>query len=486
MESKGKWLFALVLIGLILVTTLTNFYGSTDVFDYGDTAKFFAGEYDAKIRTSHSYLYGLIHAPFVEAFDSFFIFKITSLLFLFLIIYSVYWMSGKDKRTLWLIAISPIIWYLAPWISPIQLASLLFLWGWYFVKKYDKNEKVRNLFYSGVLIGLAWAFWDGILFFIPLFLISFFYNKKLYDIIYFLIFILIGSLPRIILDQVLFGFALFTPVRHIMASLALTFLGGFYEQGNLSGGLGLLFVILFLPLFSYLVFEGKIFRENKKSAIFIMLAVLLLIINSQVRFILVIVPIILISFGKLITKRQFAIQVLVSLILILIVINPYIIQTSYDIQTSDRPTYGTDFKSMFADYGDISFEKDFRRDLIRDDLESISRELPNEIFVVGDRHDSYQVLADIYFGSKVEEFVSIQDYMLNLNGPVISEKEFCSNTKIDSRRDICFSVGIRKAFNDNTDYDKIKFGLSEGVGLDLEGFEFVKKYKVLSLFRKLT
>ena len=136
--SKNEFrIFIGIIILLILITFLTKFEGGADTFDYEDSAKFFAGKYDAKIRSSHSYLYGLIHSPFVALFESLWIFKITSLASLLLIIYSVYIMSGRDKRSLWLITLAPIVWYMAPWASPIQLSSLLFLWGWHFIKKYD-------------------------------------------------------------------------------------------------------------------------------------------------------------------------------------------------------------------------------------------------------------------------------------------------------------------------------------------------------------
>ena len=175
-----------------------------------------------------------MHSPFVWIFESFWIFKITSLISLFLIVYSIYWIT-KDKRAMWLMLLSPIVWYISPWISPIQLSSLLFLWGWYFVNKYNKDDKLKNLVYSGLLVGLSWAFWDAVLFFVLLLLISFFYDKKFLQLIYYSVFILIGVLPKLILDQILFGFLLFTTIRHIFASLALTFLGGFYAQGGLFG-----------------------------------------------------------------------------------------------------------------------------------------------------------------------------------------------------------------------------------------------------------
>ena len=483
LNKKEKWLIASIVLLLILITLLTKFQGGADIYDYQDVAKFFAGKYNAKIRTSHSYLYGFIHTPFVYLFENFFAFKITNLIFLFLIIYSVYIISKRDKRALWLILLSPILWYMAPWTSPIQLASLLFLWGWYFIKKYDseKNSKksIKYLLYSGLLLGLSWAFWDGVLFFIPLLIISFFYDKRLSHTIYFIIVILLGSLPRIILDQILFGFAFFTPVRHIMASLALTFLGGFYEQGSLFGVISLIFVIIFFPVFTYLIFKKKIFIQNKKTSIFILLSILLLIINSQIRFTLLIVPIIIITLSKSLTKKQFTIQIIFSLILIVLVLNPYILQIKWDIGENGK---GVEFEYFIRNIQEIKLDDRLGREVIKSDIQEITREYPGETFVVGNTPDYYRVLANIYFGEDVKEFVSIEDYNLNIMGEnLIAKKEFCTNTLINTRRDFCFSLTNLKSFGDKTDYDSIKYGIGEE-DLDIAGFTLLKEYKQLNQF----
>lgn len=478
-------LIVIIVILLITITFLTNFYGGADIYDYSDTAKFFSDKYNAKIRTSHSYLYGLVHTPFVFLFENYFAFKITSLLSLFLIIYSIYLISGRNKKALWLALLSPITWYMAPWISPIQLATLLFLWSYYFIKKYDQDNKIKNLFYSGVLIGLAWAFWDAVLFFIPLLVISFLYDKKLIHVLYFSIFVFIGVLPRLILDQILFGFAFFGIIRHITASLTLVIYGGFYNQTSLSGFISFILVLLFIPVYTYLIFKRKIFKENKKTTIFLILSIILLIFNSQIRYLLLIVPIIILVIYKHMTKKQFIIQIVISLILILLVINPYIIQIKSEITGREPTVKGMEFGSFFINIPYIQINPGFRTDLILLDLQDIEKEYPDQTFVIGNSHDSYQTLADIYWGSNIEEFVSIQDYNLFLlDDPIIFQKEFCSNTNIRNRRDICSSIYIRKAFNDEIDYESIIYSISEEDNLDIEGFKLVKKYRTLSLFEK--
>ncbi len=479
-----KWLF--ISLGILcIVSLLTNFYGNTDIYDYSDTAKFFAGKYNAKIRTSHSYLYGLIHAPLVYLTESFFIFKITSLLSLTLLIFSVYIISNKNKNSLWLMAFSPIVWYLGPWISPIQLSSLIFLWAYFFIEKYNLDNRIKHLFFAGALMGLSWAFWDGILFFIPLLMISFLYDKKLIHSIYFIAFILVGVLPRLILDHYLFGFAFFGIIRHIMASLTLTIYGGFYNQGSLAGIGKFIWILVFLPISSYLILKRNSFKTDKKSSIFILLSVTLLIINSQIRFVLLVTPIIILLASKSIEKKQVVSHLTISLIIILLLVNPYIIQIKYDIEENGF-LEGHEIGSLVESIKNIEFKEDFQRDIIKQDLEQIGKDYQHQVFVVGNRLDSYQTFADIYWGKDIEEFVSIQDYKLNLeDNPIISQKEFCSNVIIRERRDICTSVYIIKAFNDKTDYESINYALSEEENIDLDNFVFVKKYQSLSIFKKV-
>src|SRR3989344_4693814 len=88
----------LVSILLVVLTISTNYYGSTDIYDYSDSARFFAGGYSADIRSSHSYFYGFLHSILLNIFQSYFVFKITSLIFLFILILSVYYISEKNSK----------------------------------------------------------------------------------------------------------------------------------------------------------------------------------------------------------------------------------------------------------------------------------------------------------------------------------------------------------------------------------------------------
>lgn len=477
-SRKEAIIIIIVVLSLSAVTLATKFYGGADILDYADSAKFFSESYSAKLRSSHSLVYGLLHAPIVGLTESFIAFKITSLTLLLLLTYSVYVASNRNKKAFFLMLFSPIVWYMAPWISPIQAASLLFFWGYVRMNEFLKTKSVKSIIYAGLLIGFSWALWDGILFFIPLLAISFLYNKKLIYLFYLLGAIIIGVLPRLIIDQYLLGFAFLGILRHIFASLNIALYGGIYGQGSLVGISKFIITILFIPFYTYLLFTKKVFKENKETAIFLILATILIIFNSQIRFTLIIVPIIILTMSKYITKKKLIIQLAIFLILSIVAINPYILQIKYQ-------TNFEEFSSIPLVYNNFQLNKEFSSDLIKQDLLEISKDYPNETFIAGNNYENYRIFANRYWGKEIKEIVSIEDYQLNISSnKSVFEKEYCSHIKISERRDFCAVIYIRKAFNDATNYSSIKYAISDTEEINLNNFKFVKKYKLLSLFEK--
>ncbi|MBI2449857.1 hypothetical protein HYV49_06220 [Candidatus Pacearchaeota archaeon] len=478
---KGKKLVLIAIFLLIAITLSTHYFGSVDIGDYTDPAKFFAGKYAAKIRTSHSYLFGFVHTPLVSLINSFIGFKITSIVFLFLIIYSVYRINNKDIKSLWLILLSPIVWYMAPWISPIQLSSFLLLWAYYFIDKYNKTSKLSSLFYSGMLIGLSFAFWNTILFFSIFLALAFLYDKKLLHVFYFIFFIFIGSIPVMVLDIFLFNFAFYTAIKNIMSSIVIIFFGGIYNQAqNSSMIIRLLLVFLSIPIYFWSFFNIKFLKENKKTMIFLFLSIVLILITPQIRYILALVPIMTVLIGRKLTKVQFKRQIIISVIMISIFVLPYIIQIQYDISEKEITEFLMDINSIRLS-GEAS-----QKDLISKDIKQIAEEFPNQTFVVGPRADDYSLLARYYWGSNVKEFVSIQDYELwEKNESILFEKKFMPIPNIRDRRQIWIAGGINKNENDDTDYESIKYGISIGENLGISNFRLIKQYSELYLWEKI-
>ena len=463
---------------LALITVPYALLDATDVKDYADTAKFFAGEYKASLRTTHSVVYGLMLSPYAKA-NSYLLIRFSSVFWLILIILSLYWISGKDRRVLLLFVISPFIWHMAPWISPVPAVSLLLLWTYYFLSKFEKNGENVNLVYAGLLNGVAATLWDTSLYFSLIFLISFLYNKKLYLSFIFLTSVFVGIIPKLIVDQIVFGFPFYGFIKFTAALLAFAFFGGNYGQGYSSPSLiRYIIVLVFVPLYYYKFYRKEYFVRYKKEIIFLTLSILFILTNPQIRLLLTIAPIILLIVGKNLTEKEFRISLIVSAILTLITITPYLIQSQYE--TNNRYA-----DSFIADFSNTEINKTVSWKIIIEDLKSIEKDYPNEIFVVGNANDDYRVLGHLYWGDGINEFVSIEDYRLFLsNETTIVSKKFSTNVGKDIRRDIWIKAGIDKSKNDDTNYKDIKYGISFEDNLDIPEFSEEKKYGKLTVFKK--
>ncbi|MBS3072820.1 hypothetical protein J4477_03245 [Candidatus Pacearchaeota archaeon] len=483
-----KKFILIALIGFLLVVTLfTKYYGSTDLSDYSDTARYFAGDYSADIRSSHSYLYGyLVH--FFLIFDSYFIFKIFSIILIALIVISVYFISGKEKNAFWLIAFAPTVWYMAPWINPIQISSLFLLWSWYFIEKYSHDDKIKNLAFAGIFLGLSFAFWDTILFFGSFLIIWFMFDKKLSHLFFLLFFILIGLLPRLILDYSLFGFPFFSILKSFFGTLSNAFLfgrGSSYTSGIWTNFITFFLIFISIPFLFWRSYKKDSFFDNKKTLGFLSVCLILIFINPQIRYTLAIIPIIIVLISRNLNEIQFKKQLTTFILISFIFIIPTILQIFF----SFNQTNYADITSVLTEKNSYTLTNSFEPDLIKTDLNQITKDYPSEeLYLVLGIPDYYQKLAHIYWGDKIKEFVSIQDYsMYYLNLTDIFSKKLIFLPKINERRYIWIGGGIGKNPNDLTNYSEIDYALSfkeENLTDVPKGFEKIKDYSILSVWNK--
>lgn len=481
MNSFEKKIIIAILLLLSFVILATKFAGETDFYEYTSIAKFFAGEYSADLRSAHSLTYGLMHGPLIYLFKTFFVMKLTSLVFLILIILSVYYISGRNYRALLLFSVSPIVWYIGPWINPIQMASLLFLWGFFFVNKYKRDGKNKNLACAGLLIGLSISIWNTILFITPIFLLAFFYKEKVYSAIFFIAGIACGLIPLMVFDYKIYGLPFYSILRHFMANAVTAMYGGIYSSQSAPGGVILTYLalIVMLPLYFYKIFRRKSWRKNKAGIIFISLSLLFFLMNPQIRFLLLLCPIITIYLSEAISEKETRKQIVMYAVISVLVINPYLIQVGYS-------TNSKTFDEMINNWGkwEISGNRSYE-DLVRDDLERLTKEYPNEVFLVGNNADSYMFLADIHWTKNVKEFVSIQDYEMYMkNEKDIFSRTIESKPVIQDRRQIWIAGGLSRNRYDKTDYEKIEFAIGVDEPIKEKDFEFVKRYGNLYLSRR--
>ncbi len=479
---KNKKIILAVLIFLAIITLATAFYGSTDISDYIDPAKFFSGSYAANIRSSHSFLFSWIISPFFALTKNFLAFKIINLIFIILIVYSVYFISRKDIRAFWLMLLSPIVWYLAPWVNPIIVSAFFLLWAWYHIDKYDKELSKLSLLYAGIFVGIALAFWDTILFFGAFLALPFLFNKKLSHSLLFIIAVLAGLLPRLILDYFLFNFPFFTMIKNLFGIIAIAL---FLENSPMPLAwrvVPILLIFLIIPLYFWKCAKPIVIKKEMKTLIFLLLSLLLILSNPQPRYLMALIPIMIVISSNYINRIQWRKQMLLSIIVSVIVIAPYIIQVGYHL---GNDIHGIDVVAVVAGIKNLSVSTIHPSDLISQDLEEIEKEFPEESFIVGNTDDSYNSLARFYWGTGIKEFISIQDYNLWLDNETdLFKKRFAFLSNIEDRRYIWIEAGISKNPVDTTNYESLKYALSMDEKLDLNRFKLIKKYDLLYLWEK--
>ncbi len=478
---------AIIVISIILLSLLAfitvplDLLDATDVKDYSDTAKFFAGEYAAKHRAAHTVVYGLLLSPYVKMTESFFLLKFASVFWLSLIILSVYYLSGKNRKTLLLIVTAPVVWFLAPWLSPVTLVSLLFLWAHYFFIRFDRGEKVRYLLCAGFLIGLAATLWDSALYFAPIFLIAFLYDKRFYYTWIFIGVFLVGLAPRLIIDQIIYNFALFSILKNFFALLSFALYGGIYARAySLISFAGYIILLLFIPWYFFLLYKRSLFVKYKKTMIFITLSLLFILLNAHIRMLILLVPLMVFMMGEELKAQHYRIQVIIFVLLSIVVIIPYLMQVRYE-------TNARTFEKVLVKFPNITFVTPPTREVIRGDLNRIAHDYPHEIFVVGDGRDDYKELAHLYWGDDIREFISIEDYKLFLvRDDTIATQRITSRADPRFRIELWIEVGLRKNSRDDTDYESLRYGIGFNDSIDLPDYRLVKKYKVLSVFEKVS
>jgi hypothetical protein len=164
---------------------------------------------------------------------------------------------------------------------------------------------------------------------------------------------------------------------------------------------------------------------------------------------------------------------------------PYVIQINHSMTTQ---VSGIDVKEFILNLkSDFPLKNAYSEEL-SSNLNDLIEEHPDEIFVVGNRPDDYQVLADIYWGNQVKEFVSIQDYNLWINNETsIFKKTLQVNSNIKDRRIIWIAGGISANSENFENYSEIDYVISLNEPLELEqgNFTFVKQYGYLYLYKNV-
>ena len=450
-RNKGILIFLIFLIIIILFAIFSTKLLFHDSFQYITVAKEYAGISNSNVYTGHSTLYPFILAQFLKVFPSFIIIKIVNVIWLILITLLIY-IFTKSKKTLLLWVFSPLLWYTSIQTSPILPASFFLIFSYFMLKKWSKFNQKKYFIFSSLLMGIAISIWSGALFFSLFLIFAFFYDKMLWNILVYFLFLLPGLFLGFILDYIYFGFPFYSYIRIFGA--ASTILIGLNYGGDISLRLeALLSLIIISPL---LFFIYKInFKNYKRETIFIVLSVVFLFVYQfLLKYLLFISPLIIIMLATILDKKRVFLHCLISLVLIILL--------TYSYFGENRDTYMmNDLKSIKEDFGFT---------------EIISGRMNNGGIGASD-------LNTLYWGNDLWIY-SGDDYYNYLNNKTItSEYSLVIKPKI---KDISKSLTIKSTLemDDMQDFDDLPVVSNDNIESVPSDYELIKCYKILCVYEK--
>jgi hypothetical protein len=431
----------------------------TDVGQYLGVAKEFANIGITKVRNMPSWVYPWIMGPFLKIWPSLYMARFFNNFWLLADGLLLFLMT-RNKKSFILFMFAPIVWYMSTWINPILPISFLLLFAYWQFKLYEEDEKKINFILSALALGLVSSLWGAGIYLSLFFIFAFFYNRKLINILLYLIPFFVTFSIRLILDWYYFGFPFFSIIRSVGSNF-MFFTGQSLSQTMETGfGTGhyiFNFILLFFIISPLIYRLYKLeFSEYKSEIIFLGLATLLFVVNLQLRYFIVLAPLYILLLYPFVKKKGMFIHIFISLVLIIFLTHSYFGET--------------------------------KESLIVQDLDRIAEEFPDERFIVGGEGVSEEqalTLGTLYWGDKIKEFIWYNDYKLSLeNKDLFREYSFDTKSRINNVRKLRFGLGYYRT--DNKTYEDVKYLILIGdEGEVSDNFKFVKKYNRLNLYRRV-
>jgi len=425
----------------------------TDVSQYVNTAKEFAGIATSKVRVFSSAVYPWFLGQFLKIMPSMATLKILNVLWLILDAILLYWYA-KRKETLLIFMFAPVVWYVSAWINPILPVSFFLLLAYVMFKKYEELKEKKYFVLSALSLGLTATLWLPAFYLSVFFIIAFFYNKKLSTVLYYLAVFLITFSLRLAVEHYYFNFPLFTFIRGLGSNFLFLISSEETVRSNflVLGKTILLILLSISPLF-FRIYRIK-FKSLRKEIIFLALSFILFFGNANIRYFIVLMPILAIIFTDILKEKEIKWHIIFSVFLVIFL-------------TSQ-------FFGITNDY------------LIKKDLDKIEDKYPREKFIVGAEGASEEqamFLSTLYWGDKIEDFATFVDYKLDLrNENIYRQYKLSSDARINDIREIEFIINYKKT-DEKKDYDDYKYLILIGdEGKLPNNFKFLEKYNVLRVY----
>jgi len=429
-------IFGIVLIGFVLFSVQTTFH---DTSEYISVSKYLSGIKNVDIFSTHSLLYPAIISVFLEIWPSFITIKLINCLWLFLIsLILFFWL--KNYKAFILFVFSPLVWIVSIQTTPILPASFFFLLAWIFLKKININY---NLLYSGLFLGLSCAIYDVMFLIAFVFIIVYFFNKRIWELLLYLIFVFIGFFPRFIFDFFIFNMPFYSLIRFFGANIIFSLGLSNYSNFQILTNLKWLAILIVISPFLFKIYKTA--NKNKQDLIFLGVSfIILLVRTATLKYFLIIAPIIIIYLSKYMSNKEIKWHCIISVVLI-----------------------------VFFTWGYFNLGQD---SLVKSDINKIIEEYNPDYIISGPFEADY---ISTFLWKENPKIIWFEDYQASLeNKTVIRKYDFEFNSdKIKLRDKLVISGGFERI--DDIIYEE---GIIVSKNENLEGFKLDKCYEILCVY----
>ena len=449
--NKNIKLFILIyILALFSVTIFSGRIGIHDAGEYISIAKAIAGIQNVDLFSAHSIIYPIFLAIFIKIFPSMITIKIMSALWILAtsLLLRKFW----GNKALILFALSPVVWFTTIEVSPILPVAFFFTLSYYYIDKWKTDKKLSHLIYGSFFSGFCVALWGGALIIpIILFLVYFLKEKTSNSIIFFIL-NAVGYLPRLISDQVIFGYFLQSTIRYFGVNVTMLMGLGVnkIQEPTLAFLLEILFLISPLLIMIYLKYKKQYKREIWIISIFLIFFYFRTGRPIGLKYFLVIAPLVMIVLSKILTDKQILIAGSLGILLTVLIILP----------------------AHFNPLADV--EKRYRGD-----LEAIHEELGYDTIVAGPHQSLVYALV---LWKNEPKIIWYEDYKMSQeNEEVYSLYEYQTpKTKLFTRKVVTFKGGLKSP--EKKEYSNLPIVLYKDLEIKEPGYKLEKCYTNLCVY----
>jgi hypothetical protein len=341
LDKKYLYLFGFVLILFALLSNKIWFHDSSE---YITVAKNLVGVDNVPIFSTHSILYPVFISLFLMIWPSLVMLKLVNVLIVFLIGLSLFYFY-EDKKVFLIFSFSPIVWFMSIQTTPVLPATLAMTLSYIF---FLKNNIRHNKKISGLLFGLACAFYTPLLIAGAVFLIVYFWTEEGRSLYVYLFFMFIGFIPRLLVDYLIFDNPIYTLIRYVGTNFIVSLgLNSSISGINIIPSVGTLLVFVAISPLLFKIYKINV-KNNLRSLVFVGLTFLIYFIRTDgLKPYFIITPILIILLSKTFTNKDIVLHAFISILIIVLLTSGYFMDSHENDLKSDLNLIIKDYNPSF-------------------------------------------------------------------------------------------------------------------------------------------